>query len=34
MEMPLNKRRFMIGNALVVDLKAEMEELLNGIISK
>lgn len=32
-EMPLNKRRFMMGNALVVDLIKQMEEYLNKIIS-
>ena len=32
-EMPLNKRRFMMGNALVVDLVKEMEILLNSIIT-
>ncbi len=30
-EMPLNKRRFMMGNALVVDLVRDMEETLNKI---
>lgn len=32
-EMPLNKRRFMMGNALVVDLIKQMEPLLDSIIS-
>jgi DNA (cytosine-5)-methyltransferase 1 len=32
-EMPLNKRRFMMGNALVVNLIEQMEPLLNEIIS-
>lgn len=31
-EMPINKRRFMIGNALVVDLVKQMECELNRII--
>lgn len=31
--MPLNKRRFMMGNALVVDLIKKMEPLLDEIIS-
>ncbi len=31
-EMPLNKRRFMMGNALVVDLIKQMEVLLNEIV--
>ena len=31
-EMPLNKRRFMMGNALVVDLIKQMEETLDNII--
>ena len=31
--MPLNKRRFMMGNALVVDLIKQMEPLLDEIIS-
>lgn len=31
MEMPLNKRRFMMGNALVVDLVNQMEEQLSEI---
>lgn len=30
-EMPLNKRRFMMGNALVVDLVRQMEEFLSTI---
>lgn len=33
-EMPLNKRRFMMGNALVVDLIKKMENELSSIISK
>lgn len=33
-EMPLNKRRFMMGNALVVDLIKQMEEELDKIISQ
>ena len=32
-EMPLNKRRFMMGNALVVDLIKQMEPELNVIIT-
>ena len=32
-EMPLNKRRFMMGNALVVDLIKQMEPLLDEIIT-
>lgn len=32
-EMPLNKRRFMMGNALVVDLIKQMEGELNQIIT-
>ncbi|MBE5890423.1 MAG: DNA (cytosine-5-)-methyltransferase [Lachnospiraceae bacterium] len=32
-EMPVNKRRFMMGNALVVNLIEQMEPLLNSIIS-
>lgn len=31
-EMPTNKRRFMMGNALVVDLIKQMESELNKII--
>lgn len=31
-EMPTNKRRFMMGNALVVDLIKQMEGYLNQII--
>lgn len=30
-EMPINKRRFMMGNALVVDLIKDMEETLDSI---
>ncbi len=30
-EMPLNKRRFMMGNALVVNLVKDMEETLETI---
>lgn len=33
-EMPLNKRRFMMGNALVVNLIEQMEKTLNSIIEK
>jgi DNA (cytosine-5)-methyltransferase 1 len=33
-EMPLNKRRFMMGNALVVNLIAQMEEQLSDIFDK
>ncbi len=33
-EMPLNKRRFMMGNALVVDLVKVMEKELDKIFSK
>lgn len=32
-EMPLNKRRFMMGNALVVNLIKQMEPMLDEIIS-
>lgn len=32
-EMPTNKRRFMMGNALVVDLIKDMEKTLSNIIS-
>ena len=32
--MPLNKRRFMMGNALVVNLIADMEETLDKIFGK
>ena len=32
-EMPLNKRRFMMGNALVVNLITQMEPLLSMIVS-
>jgi DNA (cytosine-5)-methyltransferase 1 len=31
-EMPLNKRRFMMGNALVVNLISQMEPQLSEII--
>ena len=31
-EMPTNKRRFMMGNALVVDLIKQMEGRLSNII--
>ncbi|MBQ7359527.1 MAG: DNA (cytosine-5-)-methyltransferase [Lachnospiraceae bacterium] len=31
-EMPVNKRRFMMGNALVVDLIKDMEKVLSNII--
>ena len=33
-EMPINKRRFMMGNALVVDLIREMEPVLSEIFDK
>lgn len=33
-EMPLNKRRFMMGNALVVDLVRDMERTLSEIFEK
>ena len=33
-EMPLRKRRFMMGNALVVDLIADMEKTLNDIFAQ
>jgi DNA (cytosine-5)-methyltransferase 1 len=33
-EMPLNKRRFMMGNALVVNLVAQMEEQLSNIFEE
>lgn len=33
-EMPLNKRRFMMGNALVVNLVADMEKTLNNIFDE
>ncbi|MEG2146577.1 MAG: DNA (cytosine-5-)-methyltransferase [Lachnospiraceae bacterium] len=33
-EMPTNKRRFMMGNALVVDLVKEMEKTLSRIFEK
>ncbi len=33
-EMPLNKRRFMMGNALVVNLIKDMEKTLSEIIEK
>lgn len=33
-EMPINKRRFMMGNALVVDLIKDMEKTLDFIIGK
>lgn len=33
-EMPVNKRRFMMGNALVVDLIAQMEAQLSDIFEK
>ncbi|WP_234121350.1 DNA (cytosine-5-)-methyltransferase [Clostridium hydrogenum] len=32
-EMPINKRRFMMGNALVVDLIKDMEKTLNKIFA-
>jgi DNA (cytosine-5)-methyltransferase 1 len=32
--MPTNKRRFMMGNALVVDLIKDMERTLSEIIEK
>ena len=32
-EMPLRKRRFMMGNALVVDLVADMEKTLSVIFN-
>ena len=33
-EMPLRKRRFMMGNALVVDLVADMEKTLSLIFDE
>ena len=33
-EMPINKRRFMMGNALVVNLIGDMEETLEMIFEK
>ena len=33
-EMPIKKRRFMMGNALVVDLIKQMEPQLDKIISR
>jgi DNA (cytosine-5)-methyltransferase 1 len=33
-EMPINKRRFMMGNALVVDLVKDMEKTLSDIFEK
>lgn len=33
-EMPVNKRRFMMGNALVVNLIEQMEPVLNEIVEK
>ena len=33
-EMPLNKRRFMMGNALVVDLIKDMEKILAEIVNE
>ena len=33
-EMPLNKRRFMMGNALVVDLIKDMEKTLSDIFDQ
>lgn len=33
-EMPLNKRRFMMGNALVVNLIKDMKVTLSGIIEQ
>ena len=33
-EMPLRKRRFMMGNALVVNLVADMEKTLNNIFDE
>ena len=33
-EMPLNKRRFMMGNALVVNLVADMEKTLDKIFDE
>ena len=33
-EMPVNKRRFMMGNALVVNLIEQMEPLINEIIKQ
>jgi hypothetical protein len=32
--MPLNKRRFMMGNALVVDLIKDMEKILAEIVNE
>ena len=33
-EMPMRKRRFMMGNALVVDLVADMEKTLSKIFDE
>ena len=33
-EMPTNKRRFMMGNALVVDLIKDMEKTLSEIFEE
>ena len=33
-EMPTNKRRFMMGNALVVDLIKDMEKSLDSILTR
>ena len=33
-EMPVNKRRFMMGNALVVNLVADMEKTLDNIFTE
>lgn len=33
-EMPVNKRRFMMGNALVVDLVKDMEKTLSKIFEE
>lgn len=33
-EMPLNKRRFMMGNALVVNLIKDMEKTLSDIFEQ
>lgn len=33
-EMPTNKRRFMMGNALVVNLIKDMEKTLDEILEK
>ncbi len=32
--MPINKRRFMMGNALVVDLIKDMEKILSKIFEE